>query len=131
MRPTTTGAPRTLGASRLTVTPIGLGLAALGRPGYINIGHAADLGAERDRDAMERAAHVVLDAAYEGGVRYFDAARSYGMAEAFLASWLNRRGIAAGDVVIGSKWGYTYTANWRVDAATHEVKDHSVGVFRR
>ena len=66
MRPTSTGAPRTLGASRLTVTPIGLGLAALGRPGYINIGHGADLGAERDRDAMERAAHVVLDAAYEG-----------------------------------------------------------------
>jgi len=131
MRPTTSGAPRTLGASRLTVTPIGLGLAALGRPGYITIGHGADLGARRDRDAMERAAHAVLDAAYDAGVRYFDAARSYGLAEAFLGSWLARREGAAGDVVIASKWGYTYTANWRVDAPTHEIKDHSVSAFTR
>ena len=35
---------------------------------------------------MERLAHEVLDAAYDGGVRYFDAARSYGRAEAFLGS---------------------------------------------
>ncbi|MFB6564541.1 hypothetical protein ACFCYH_37610, partial [Streptomyces sp. NPDC056400] len=29
------------------------------------------------------------------------------------------------DVVVGSKWGYTYTAEWRTDAATHEVKEVS------
>jgi aryl-alcohol dehydrogenase-like predicted oxidoreductase len=80
---------------------------------------------------MERGAHVVLDAAYDAGVRYFDAARSYGLAEAFLASWLSGREIAAGKVVVASKWGYTYTADWRVDAATHEVKDHSLAVFER
>jgi aryl-alcohol dehydrogenase-like predicted oxidoreductase len=80
---------------------------------------------------MERNAHAVLDAAYDAGVRYFDAARSYGLAEAFLSSWLARRDIAPGSVVVGSKWGYTYTADWQVDAATHEVKDHSVDVFRR
>lgn len=34
---------RSLGKSGLRVTPIGLGLAALGRPGYINLGHADDL----------------------------------------------------------------------------------------
>ena len=59
--------------------PIGLGLAALGRPGYINLGHGGDI-ADTDREQMERAAHTVLAAAYDGGVRAFDAARSYGAA---------------------------------------------------
>ena len=31
------------------VPPLGLGLAALGRPGYINLGHAGDLPAGRFR----------------------------------------------------------------------------------
>ncbi|MBV9415844.1 MAG: aldo/keto reductase, partial [Solirubrobacterales bacterium] len=78
----------TLGATGLPVTRIGLGLAALGRPAYINLGHAADLAGGTDVASMERAAHEALDAAYEAGVRYFDAARSYGKAEAFLGSWL-------------------------------------------
>jgi aryl-alcohol dehydrogenase-like predicted oxidoreductase len=110
-------------------TRIGLGLAALGRPAYINIGHAGDLAGRTDVASLERTAHEVLDAAYERGVRYFDAARSYGKAEAFLASWLQRR--RPGDVVVGSKWGYTYTADWRVDAEVHETKDLSVGTLRR
>ena len=45
--------PRLLGSSGLTVTPLGLGLAALGRPGYINLGHAADLAHDYDVAAME------------------------------------------------------------------------------
>jgi aryl-alcohol dehydrogenase-like predicted oxidoreductase len=73
----------------------------------------------------------VLDAAYAAGVRYFDAARSYGRAEAFLASWLRRRELGPGDVTVGSKWGYTYTADWRVDAPVHEVKDLSLETLRR
>jgi aryl-alcohol dehydrogenase-like predicted oxidoreductase len=121
---------RTLGATGLPGSPIGLGLAALGRPGYINLGHAADVG-DTTVEAMESHAHQVLDAAYDGGVRYFDAARSYGRGEAFLASWLARRGLTAADVTVGSKWGYTYTANWRVDAAEHEVKDLSAATLRR
>jgi len=80
---------------------------------------------------MELAAHAVLDAAYAGGVRYFDAARSSGKAEAVLATWLARRGLGRGDVTVGSKWGYTYTADWRVDAPVHEVKNLSVGTLRR
>src|ERR671922_1202797 len=101
---------------------IGLGLAALGRPGYINLGHGGDV-ADTGREQMERAAHAVLDAAYDGGVRAFDAARSYGAAEAFLASWLRERRLAPADVVVSSKWGYSYTAGWRVDAERHEVKE--------
>jgi aryl-alcohol dehydrogenase-like predicted oxidoreductase len=120
----------TLGATGLPVSPLGLGLAALGRPGYINLGHQGDVG-DTDVAAMERHAHAVLDAAYEGGVRYYDAARSYGRGEAFLASWLQRRGLARGEVTVGSKWGYTYTADWRVDVDEHEVKDLSVETLRR
>jgi aryl-alcohol dehydrogenase-like predicted oxidoreductase len=118
---------------RLPATPatrIGLGLAALGRPGYITLGRESDLPAERTVEAMEARAHEVLDAAYAHGVRYFDVARSYGRAEEFLAEWL-RSHPEKTDCVIGSKWGYTYTADWHVDAAVHEVKDHSRDTFDR
>ena len=122
---------RTLGPAGLPVTAIGLGLAALGRPGYLNLGHGEDLGSDRSVAALERHAHAVLDTAYDQGVRYFDAARSYGRAEAFLASWLRERELAPGAVTVGSKWGYTYTAGWQVDADPPEVKDLSVDNFRR
>jgi aryl-alcohol dehydrogenase-like predicted oxidoreductase len=122
---------RTLGRTGLRVSPVGLGLAALGRPGYINLGHGEDLGGRTDVGAMERNAWSVLDAAFDGGIRYFDAARSYGQAEAFLASWLERRGLRPGDVTVGSKWGYTYTAGWQVDADPAEVKDLSAATLRR
>jgi aryl-alcohol dehydrogenase-like predicted oxidoreductase len=69
----------------------------------------------------------MLDAAYAAGVRYVDAARSYGRAEEFLAGWLAERGHA--DVIVGSKWGYRYTGGWRLDAARQEVKDHSLAMF--
>jgi aryl-alcohol dehydrogenase-like predicted oxidoreductase len=113
------------------VTPLGLGLAALGRPGYINLGHADDLHHSYDQAAMAQHAHDVLDSAFAGGMRYFDAARSYGAAEAFLASWLRNREVKPEEVVIASKWGYTYTADWRIEADRHEVKDHSLAVLRR
>ena len=64
---------------------MGLGLAALGRPGYINLGHATDLSRDYDVAAMADHAHTVLDAAWAAGIRYFDAARSYGRAEEFLS----------------------------------------------
>ena len=108
---------------------IGLGLAALGRPGYINLGHGADLGEDRSVEALRRRAHAVLDAAYAGGVRAFDAARSYGRAEEFLGQWLRSR--APADVVVSSKWGYVYTAGWRIDASPPEVKHHDVETLRR
>ncbi|HZY83632.1 MAG TPA: aldo/keto reductase [Gemmataceae bacterium] len=122
---------RPLGRTGLVVSPVGLGLAALGRPGYINLGHADDLAHDYDVAAMEARAHAVLDAAWAAGVRYFDAARSYGDAERFLSTWLASRGVAPGAVTVGSKWGYTYTAGWKVEAEKHEIKDHSLPVLRR
>lgn len=106
---------------------VGLGLAAVGRPGYINLGRGRDLPADRSVEALRARSHELLDAAYRAGVRYVDVARSYGLAEEFLAGWLGDRR----DVVVGSKWGYTYKAGWRVDAPVHEAKDHSVATFDR
>jgi aryl-alcohol dehydrogenase-like predicted oxidoreductase len=122
---------RPLGATGLAVTPVGLGLAALGRPAYIDLGRDADLGPDRGVEALERRCHQVLDAAWAAGVRYLDAARSYGRAEAFLASWLAARGRDPAEVTVGSKWGYTYVGGWRMDAGTHEVKDHSLAALTR
>jgi aryl-alcohol dehydrogenase-like predicted oxidoreductase len=113
------------------VSAIGLGLAALGRPGYLNLGHGDDLGADRSVAGLERRCHDVLDVAYEAGVRHFDAARSYGRAEEFLASWLEARDIEPGAITVSSKWGYTYTAGWQVDADPPEVKDLSLDTLRR
>mmetsp|Transcript_49351 Transcript_49351/g.110657 ORF Transcript_49351/g.110657 Transcript_49351/m.110657 type:complete len:371 (-) Transcript_49351:61-1173(-) len=109
---------------------LGLGLAALGRPGYINLGRDRDLAAadSRSPDAMRERAWAVLDAAWARGVRYFDCARSYGRSEEFLSGWLRERGLTRDAVVVGSKWGYRYTADWKVNTGgtPHEVKDHSL-----
>lgn len=121
---------RTLGATGIPTTAIALGLAALGRPGYLNLGHGGDFG-ERSVRAMADRTHDVLDAAYAAGVRHFDAARSYGRAEEFLGQWLRARSIQPGALTISSKWGYTYTADWQVDADPPEVKDLSADTLRR
>ncbi|NGO41697.1 aldo/keto reductase [Streptomyces ureilyticus] len=109
---------------------IGLGLAAVARPGYINLGRDQDLPEARSVEALRERSRELLNAAYAQGVRYFDAARSYGRSEEFLADWLRTRP-DVDDVVIGSKWGYTYTADWRTDAEKHEVKDHSTATYER
>lgn len=121
---------RPLGTTGLTVTPLGLGLAALGRPGYINLGHANDLAHHYDVGAMEARAHAILDTAWAAGIRYFDVARSYGRAEEFLGHWLAARKIPPDAVTVGSKWGYVYVAGWRAVAPKHEIKDHSLPVLR-
>jgi aryl-alcohol dehydrogenase-like predicted oxidoreductase len=120
-----------LGRSGPPVTPIGLGLAALGRPGYINLGHADDLPGNRTVDALKERTGTVLDAAWEAGIRYVDVARSYGRGEEFLGEWLRSRDIDPSEITVGSKWGYTYTADWKVEADVHEVKDHSLATLQR
>ncbi|WP_020673515.1 aldo/keto reductase [Amycolatopsis nigrescens] len=110
-------------------TRIGLGLAALGRPAYINLGRAEQLPAGRAVAAMRQATHAVLDDAYRAGVRWVDVARSYGYAEEFLAAWLADRGHR--DLTVSSKWGYSYVGDWRLDAEVHEVKEHSLARFEQ
>jgi len=123
--------PRSLGATGLPTTPIGVGLAAVGRPAYIDLGRELDLGERRSEEDLRRRTHEMLDAARERGVRYLDAARSYGLAERFLGSWLAARGERPGELTVASKWGYRYTGGWRLDAEVNEVKDHSLAALRR
>lgn len=120
-----------LGKTGLVVSRLGVGLAALGRPGYMTLHHRRDLDGRYEPEIMEARAHAVLDAAYARGVRYIDVARSYGRGEAFVASWLGPGRRDRDAIVVASKWGYTYTADWRADADTHEVKDHSLVALRR
>jgi len=112
---------------------LGLGLAAIGRPAYITAGRTKDLGegAERSVDAMRERAHKLLDAAWWLGIRYVDAARSYGRAEEFLGSWLAAHPGYRDELTIGSKWGYEYTGDWRLDAPQQERKEHSLAMFER
>lgn len=113
---------------------LGLGLAALGRPGYINLGHAEDLKSTNYAiNAMRNHAASVLDTAWELGIRYFDVARSYGRAEEFLAYWIDSKEAPQGEITVGSKWGYTYTAAWKVQTAEgvkHEIKRHELKVLK-
>jgi aryl-alcohol dehydrogenase-like predicted oxidoreductase len=122
---------RRLGSTELTVSRIGLGLAALGRPAYINLGRQRDFGFDRSVGELERRCHEMLDAAYAAGIRYVDAARSYGMAENFLGTWLNTHKPPSDAIIVGSKWGYTYVGSWQVGATVHEVKDLSIDTLRR
>lgn len=119
------------GSTSLHLPRLGLGLAALGRPGYINLGHEEDLEADYNVESMEQRTHEMLDLAFDKGVRYFDAARSYGKAEDFLLSWLQKHPEKAAEAAVGSKWGYTYTAGWQVEAEKHEVKEHRLPVLER
>ncbi|MFW0792621.1 aldo/keto reductase [Gordonia sp. CPCC 205515] len=108
-------------------TRLGLGLAALGRPAYITAGRDHDL-AGRGVEQMRARTAEVLDAAYALGIRYVDTARSYGRAEEFLADWIAAHPEIT-DVTVASKWGYRYVGDWQLDAAVHEVKDHSLDAF--
>jgi aryl-alcohol dehydrogenase-like predicted oxidoreductase len=110
---------------------LGLGLAAIGRPAYITGGRDADLGAPETRsvEALRDRAHALLDEAWRLGIRYLDAARSYGDAEGFIGTWLATHPERRDDLVIGSKWGYEYVGDWRMDAEVHERKDHGLAMF--
>ncbi|HUO72173.1 MAG TPA: aldo/keto reductase [Solirubrobacteraceae bacterium] len=121
---------RELGRGGVPTSAIALGLAALGRPGYLNLGHGGDFD-DRSIEGLEQRTHELLDAALAAGVRHVDAARSYGRAEEFLGSWLRSRAVKPGALTVSSKWGYTYTANWQVDADPPEVKELTADTFRR
>jgi aryl-alcohol dehydrogenase-like predicted oxidoreductase len=121
---------RPLARSGPRITRVGLGMAALGRPAYITLGHAGDFPEGRDVGAMEIHAQRMLDHAFAAGIRYFDAARSYGRAEQFLRGWIDSRGIGPEEIVVGSKWGYRYTGDWQLDGRAQEVKDHGLPMLQ-
>jgi len=101
---------------------IGLGTAAIGRPQYINIRQNSD--AEISLEAFRENGIKMLDAAYSQGVRYFDTAPGYGLAEGLLIDWIKDKDDDS--IEIATKWGYTYIANFDPNASQHEVKEHSL-----
>ena len=104
-------------------TDIGLGLAALGRPEYINIRDNYTI--DKSVEAFRKNTFKVLDKAYQNGIRYFDTAPSYGKGEQFLLEWHQKNN--HNDIVFGTKWGYTYVANWQLHFdGKHEIKEHSL-----
>lgn len=122
---------RQLGTTGLTVSRLGLGLAALGRPAYINLGHRTDVAGHRDVAGLSVHTQNILDEAFAAGIRYFDVARSYGKAEEFLAAWIDGREGTLHDIAVGSKWGYTYVADWDDEAEVHETKSHDLETLDR
>ena len=89
-------------------------------------------GRDYDVAAMQAHAHAVLDAAWRGG-------RALLRRRALLRPGRGVPGHAGcararsppEAVTVGSKWGYTYTAGWQVQADAHEVKEHSLAALRR
>ena len=101
---------------------LGLGTAALGRPQYINV-RQNDV-YNSDLAAFRKQSFNVLEDAYNAGIRYFDTAPGYGLAEELVLDWLKTKD--DNSIEIATKWGYTYTANFDASATVHEVKEHSL-----
>lgn len=101
---------------------LGLGTAALGRPQYINLRQKGFV--NPDLKTFKQQSFSVLEKAYRLGVRYFDTAPGYGLAENLLLEWLQTK--KDKDIQIATKWGYTYVANFNAKAKVHEVKEHSL-----
>ncbi len=102
--------------------PMGLGTAALGRQQYINLPlrnkPTFDLASFR-QDGLR-----ILETAYQEGIRYFDTAPGYGMAEQLVSNWALDKNDPT--IEIATKWGYTYVANFDPNATQHEIKEHSL-----
>ena len=105
---------------------LGLGTAALGRPQYINVRqHTSE---NSDLETFRKQSFAVLENAYNLGVRYFDTAPGYGLAEELVLEWLQTKEDNA--IEVATKWGYTYTANFDINATIHEVKEHSLAKLK-
>jgi hypothetical protein len=113
-------------------------MAALGRPGYINLDRSTILGTERTIETMQSQANLVMDQLFQlssssssSTLPWLDCARSYGLSEKFVGEYLRSNKIDPDSVHVSSKWGYTYVAEWNIaleEGKPHEVKDHSVEV---
>ncbi|PKB17930.1 aldo/keto reductase [Flavobacterium sp. 5] len=101
---------------------VGLGTAAIGRPLYINI--QQNVREIFDLEIFKAKGIEVLETAYKKGIRYYDTAPGYGLAEELLADWIKTKKDQT--IEVATKWGYVYTANFDPNASIHEVKDHSI-----
>lgn len=105
---------------------LGLGTAALGRPQYINV--RTENCDKSNLESFRKQSFTVLENAYNLGIRYFDTAPGYGLAEELVLEWLQNKNDKT--IEIATKWGYTYTANFDANATVHEVKEHSLAKLK-
>lgn len=112
-----------LGESLSLCSMIGIGTAAIGRPQYINLKPKGTNVPFHLKGFIERGKSILTEA-YEGGIRYFDTAPGYGIAESILLEWISE--YHPKDISVSTKWGYTYVANFNPHALVHEVKEHSL-----
>lgn len=102
----------TMVAAKTSLPRLGLGMAALGRPGYINLNRNSILGeGERNVDMMQRQANAVMDRLFtlssSEQAPWLDCARSYGLSEKFVGEYLKSNNIQPDNVYVSSKWGYS------------------------
>ena len=101
---------------------LAFGTAAIGRPQYINI--RQQIAEPFTLETFRRKGLQMLEDAYQLGIRYFDTAPGYGIAEQLLIEWASTKDDS--EIEIATKWGYTYTAYFDPNAKVHEVKEHSL-----
>ena len=85
-------------------------MAALGRPGYINLDRSSIFGTDsRTLEKMQTQANLVLDELFqtEEIQPWVDCARSYGLSEKFVGEYLRNNNISPEKVYVSSKWGYS------------------------
>lgn len=104
------------------INRLGLGTAALGRPKYINLRQEKVL--NQDLETFKQHGFKVLEEAYGLGVRYFDTAPGYGLAERLVLEWVQTKNDPS--IQVATKWGYTYVADFDDNAKIHEIKEHSL-----
>jgi aryl-alcohol dehydrogenase-like predicted oxidoreductase len=92
---------------------MGLGMAALGRPGYITLNRSAIFGPdERSVEKMQQASNNMLDALFTLTEKpWIDCARSYGLSEKFVGEYLRANKVDPTSVFVSSKWGYSESAS--------------------
>lgn len=128
MSPAASDATRPLGKSGVEVSAIGFGSWAIGGPHWRN---GAPIGWGEVDDAESVAA---INAALDGGISFFDTADVYGCghSERILAKALGAR---HDDVVIATKFGYTYDEETREspgqDASPQAVRNACEASLRR
>lgn len=101
---------------------LGLGTAAIGRPQYINIRSEKPIAFELE--SFRARGLELLESAYNLGIRYFDTAPGYGLAEDLILEWLKTKSDET--IEVATKWGYEYVANFDPNAEVHEVKNHGL-----
>lgn len=111
--------------SEMEISPIGLDMAAPGRPDHINL-RQGDGPRDKSPEAIRQHAFDMLDAAYQFGIRYFDTAASYGTSEQLLGEWIFNRGYHLQGLTAATRWDYIHMADGQTRVKCHAIRKHTL-----